>query len=250
MKHTLTLEIGTDRYSADLNQPLDISLMITGDGTGPSCYFSGHPDIGPIISGDFIGDVSRGGSVNHKYMRVVPHGHGTHTECFGHISSDESGVISNLFTTIYAPCLVCSVTPAIEKEDLIIHTIDSSIPRGIEAIAIRTIPNSTDKKRKDYSGINPPYLNADLVKLWQEAGINHILIDLPSIDREQDQGRLAAHKAHFGENIIGRNKKTVTELIYIPQEIPDGLYLLNIQILNIQLDVSPSRPVLYSLKKL
>jgi hypothetical protein len=36
-------------------------------------------------------------------------------------------------------------------------------------------------------------------------------------------------------------------MIYVPGEIRDGLYLLNIQTLAIDLDVSPSRIVIYKL---
>ena len=41
---------------------------------------------------------------------------------------------------------------------------------------------------------------------------------------------------------------TITELIYVPDDIPDGLYLLNLQIASFEIDVSPSKPVLYQIE--
>ena len=38
---------------------------------------------------------------------------------------------------------------------------------------------------------------------------------------------------------------TITELIRVPVELPDGLYYLNLMIAPLQSDTSPSKPVLY-----
>ncbi|MCU0823082.1 MAG: hypothetical protein MUF77_00385, partial [Leptospira sp.] len=121
--------------------------------------------------------------------------------------------------------------------------------KGVEAIAVRTLPNYADKPTKDYSGTNPTYWDAELVKKIGLAGHRHLLTDLPSLDREQDKGKLAAHKSFFGWPKPILPYRSVTELIYIPDSVPDGLYFLSIQLLNIESDASPSRPVLYSLKK-
>ena len=45
----------------------------------------------------------------------------------------------------------------------------------------------------------------------------------------------------------GRDECTITELIYVPNEIKDGLYLLQIQIASLEIDASPSKPVLYEI---
>ena len=42
---------------------------------------------------------------------------------------------------------------------------------------------------------------------------------------------------------------TVTELAYIPDEINDGNYLMNLQIPNFVADAAPSRPILYKAKE-
>ena len=60
---------------------------------------------------------------------------------------------------------------------------------------------------------------------------------------------LIAHKIfwQFPEN--PRFESTITELIYVPDEIKDGQYLLNLQFVPFQNDASPSRPVLFKLEK-
>jgi hypothetical protein len=120
-----------------------------------------------------------------------------------------------------------------------------------EALVIRTLPNETDKLRRHYSGTNPPYLHHEAVEYLVGCGIEHLLIDLPSVDREEDEGKLLAHKAFWkypGTVEAGRRHCTITELIYVPDEIPDGLYLLQMQITSLEIDASPSKPVLYSIK--
>jgi hypothetical protein len=44
-----------------------------------------------------------------------------------------------------------------------------------------------------------------------------------------------------------RLNATITELIYVPEHISDGLYALNLQCPNLQTDAVPSRPVIYRL---
>ena len=102
---------------------------------------------------------------------------------------------------------------------------------------IGPVSNSGGRKLR---GRRPQALNQN--------GIEHLLVDLPSVDREEDQGRLSAHKAFWGmETGPLRINSTITELIYVPDEIPDGLYLLNLQVMNLANDAAPSRPVLYAL---
>ena len=78
----------------------------------------------------------------------------------------------------------------------------------------------------------------------RERGIKHLLIDQPSVDREHDEGKLLAHKAFWNYSIKERLDATITELIYAPDSIPDGYYLLNLQIAPFENDASPSKPIL------
>jgi kynurenine formamidase len=120
---------------------------------------------------------------------------------------------------------------------------------AIEALVIRTLPNSLTKKHSDYSATNPPYLSLDCIALLNERGIKHLLIDLPSVDRENDGGALAFHHQFWGVPDQLNFERTITELIYVPDSVEDGAYLLELQTAPFENDASPSRPILYQIKK-
>jgi hypothetical protein len=80
-----------------------------------------------------------------------------------------------------------------------------------------------------------------------QQGIKHLLIDLPSVDPEEDGGRLSAHHAFWNYPQQPRLDATITEMVYVPSTIADGLYVLNLQIAPLETDASPSKPVLYSI---
>jgi len=122
-----------------------------------------------------------------------------------------------------------------------------------EAIVIRTLPNDTAKLSLKYSHTNPPFLAEEAALFLRESGIQHLLIDLPSVDKEKDEGKLLAHKAFWNVTDVknlnpdARLDCTITEMIFVSQEVHDGSYLLNLQIASFENDASPSKPVLYSI---
>ena len=118
---------------------------------------------------------------------------------------------------------------------------------GPDALILRTLPNASDKLQTDYSGHNPPYLEAECCAYLREIGVKHLLLDLPSVDRESDGGALAAHHAFWNVPAEIDLERTITELIYVPDAIHDGEYLLDLQIAPFENDASPSRPILYAL---
>lgn len=114
-----------------------------------------------------------------------------------------------------------------------------------EAIAIRTLSNGLNKLTTQYSNTNPPYILEDAILYLNEIGVEHLLIDLPSVDKENDEGKLLAHHAFWQYPNNTQMQKTITEFIYVPNEILDGNYILNLQIASFENDASPSKPVLY-----
>jgi hypothetical protein len=82
-----------------------------------------------------------------------------------------------------------------------------------------------------------------------DRGIKHLLTDLPSVDPEVDGGTLAAHKAFWIVDGVVREDCTISEMVYVPENIPDGLYLLDLHTMALELDASPSRPMLYVIEK-
>ena len=75
-----------------------------------------------------------------------------------------------------------------------------------------------------------------------------MLVDLPSVDPEVDAGKLSAHHAFWNYPDSPRKHATITEMVYVPDSMEDGNYILNLQIASLQTDASPSKPVLYSAK--
>ena len=116
-----------------------------------------------------------------------------------------------------------------------------------EAVVIRTLPNTKEKLCRQYSNTNPPFLSEAAAIYLRNKGVKHLLIDLPSIDKENDSGDLKAHKAFWDFNGSIRFEATITELIYVPNSVEDGKYILNLLIAPFQNDASPSKPVLYKL---
>jgi kynurenine formamidase len=117
----------------------------------------------------------------------------------------------------------------------------------VQALVIRTLPNSSSKLTQHYSASNPPYIEAEAIAILVAAGINHLLVDLPSLDREHDEGKLAAHHVFWNYPKEAALHRTITELVYVPGEVNDGLYLLNLQISPFENDAAPSKPLLFKL---
>ncbi|HRJ29313.1 MAG TPA: cyclase family protein [Cyclobacteriaceae bacterium] len=245
----VTISFNGKTLFANLHEPLDISLPIREGEHNPNCYWAEPVKFETIKAGNFIGSVKDGGSVNYQKLTITPHGNGTHTECYGHIADDGATVNQNLNHFHFLAELVSAEPKENSSGDLIITRAMLAASPGIEAMVIRTLPNKGSKKTKQYSGTNPPYVEAGAVRYLVERGVQHILIDLPSLDKEDDEGKLLAHKAFWKFPQETRKHATVTELIYVPDDIPDGLYLLNLQIIGLEMDASPSKPVLYKLKE-
>jgi len=236
-------------YTIDLAQPLDISLPLRGGATNVNAWYVGPPIIAPHTDGNYIGSVEKGGATNFNDICFNPHAHGTHTECLGHITSEVYSVNKAMDRFFFTATLI-TIAPEKVGEDFVISKkqLQKALGEGCpEALVIRTLPNTREKLTRQYSHTNPPYLTEDGMLLLVEKGIMHLLVDLPSVDKEKDEGALQAHKAFWGINGTLRPEATITEFIYVPHYIQDGDYFLNLQMAPLENDASPSRPVLYQL---
>ena len=74
--------------TVDLSKPIDISIPLTNNDENPIAWYIEKPIIEPVKVGDWTGKVSEGASTNFNNIFFNPHGHGTHTECLGHITRD------------------------------------------------------------------------------------------------------------------------------------------------------------------
>ncbi len=244
--------IDKKRYQADLQNPIDISLPLYEGKNNPNCYWAEPIKFETIVSGNFIGSVKAGGSVNYQRLSLTPHGNGTHTECYGHISAD-GATLNQLLRTFHFLAEVITVNPVKNTQGDFVITkemlLDAITFPDIETLIVRTLPNDVSKKTRQYSGSNPPYFLEEAMEVVVSHGIKHLLTDLPSLDREVDEGRLAAHKIFWGFPATLRKTCTITELIYVDNSVQDDRYLLNLQVLSLEMDASPSKPVLYKLKE-
>ncbi len=247
-----------NNFEVDLSKPIDISISLSNTDENPIAWYIEKPVIEPVVFGDWIGKVSEGSSsTNFNNIYFNPHGHGTHTECLGHITKEFYSINQSLKQFFFLAELV-SVQPEIQNDDLIItkFQIENAL-NGLspEAIIIRTLPNTSEKLSIKYSNTNPPYLSEDAAIFIRESGIQHLLIDLPSVDKEHDQGKLLAHKAFWNVhdvnnlNADARINCTITEMIFVKDAVKDGSYLLNLQIAPFENDASPSKPILFAIKK-
>lgn len=237
-------------FSLDLSKPLDISLSLRGDAKNPEAWYLQPPKIEPVKTDDWIGKVSKGASTNFNNISFNPHGHGTHTECVGHITPEFHSINDSLKSFFFIGKLI-SVEPEQRGGDKVItkNQLEKLFQPGeAEALIIRSLPNSISKRSQQYSHTNWPYLEEEAAKHIRDCGARHLLIDLPSVDKEKDEGKLLAHKAFWDYPRNTRMDATITELIYVPNKIEDGLYLLNLQIASFENDATPSKPVLYKLE--
>jgi kynurenine formamidase len=237
---------------ADLTKPLDISIPLADGVEQVNCFYAPHFATEPVIAGDFIGSTAKGGLLNFLNVRLNPHGNGTHTECVGHIAQKPFSINQQLRQFHFLGRLISLYPVRQENGDRVIlrsQLEELDWDADVPALILRTLPNESDKLKRNYSGTNPPYIHQEAIEWMVEKGIRHFLLDLPSVDREEDGGKLAAHRAFWqypDTEKAGRTDCTITELIFVPNTIKDGRYLVNIQIASFEMDASPSKPVLYA----
>jgi arylformamidase len=244
-------------FTIDLSKPIDLSIAMHAE--GPRAWYAGNMRIAPVINRYFTGSVALGGNVNFNDVFFNPHAHGTHTETVGHITR-ELVSIERALSRYWWLAHVITIKPAIssttneieQKGDSIIslqqvqQALGNSTP---EAVIIRTLPNTSDKKSRVYSNTNFTYMHPDAAQWLAAQGVQHLLVDMPSIDREEDQGKLLAHHAFWNYPSEPRMEATITEMVYVEDPVEDGFYMLNLQVASFRNDAAPSRPVLYALMK-
>jgi arylformamidase len=262
------------RWRADLRRPIDLAIPLDFAGAQPR-FFAGTPaSSAPLRAGSFTGSVGAGASCNCATYTLAPHCHGTHTECVGHVTDPAASLAA---LTPVAPCLALLVSlrpralgpkaagPYAGAEDRIIdrtaleQAAAAWLAEPWTAVVVRTLPNEIAKQHRAYvdGGAPAPYFEPSAMGWLVERGVTSLVVDLPSLDRADDGGHLAAHRIYWGlppgvtdVNVATRPHALVTELAYVPDETPDGLYLLDLHVPAFVADAAPSRPVLYPLTEM
>ena len=268
---SISIEINGQSFKIDESNPINIAIPLQFDGAQPNAYDVERARSKPCEAGELVGDTRRGGSCNFEQITFIPHCNGTHTECVGHITNERISV-NDCLKDVFIPASLISVSPEkasetnetyavkLDENDLLITK--SAIEKAIKdqrskikdqrSIIIRTLPNEGSKLSKTYLEEIPPFFSTEAIIFLNELGFQHLLVDLPSIDRIFDEGKLSNHRifwkvenGKFELNEQSFFNKTITELIYVPTEIADGEYLLNLQIAPFAADAAPSRPILF-----
>ena len=272
MPQPAILTIGGRSFSADLGQAHDLAIVQDFDGTQPRWFGAPPSRSTPLVSGAFTGRVGTGGSCNCSTLSLTPHCDGTHTESAGHLTAERLDVRS-VVPIGFLPALLLTVTPTPVSRDgersvpaptagdllitraALLQSWPAALPYAPRALVVRTRPNSPDKRRRDYQVQPAPFLSLPAAALLVERGIEHLVLDVPSADRASDQGLLTAHREFFGLPAgetalvaVRRPQCTITELAYVDDAVPDGAYLLSLQIPSLGGDAVPSRPLLYAVR--
>lgn len=246
MHVTLTWEGVT--YQADLSAPISIALPLKPDATSIRAWNAPPVSVEPVQAGDWVGSVKQGAPVNFMNVRINPHGNGTHTETLGHIIADweENTILSLLPNAPFLTTLRSVTTNELDNGDQVVDffSLRQNPPRT-SGVILRVLGEKA--RDVDYSDKNPPYFDATDLSWLAAQGINHLITDLPSVDRELDGGALAGHHAWWCLPDKPRRKATITELARLNQPLADGLYLVGLHALPLAADASPSHPLIYPL---
>lgn len=268
----ISVELQGVRWHADATRAIDLSIGLDFAGPQPNAFGAADATANALVAGDFVGDVRRGGSCNCVAHVFTPHCNGTHTECVGHLTAERIAVREIAIEPLL-PATLLSVTPvtAAMSTDSVTAPSEPCDPvitaRALEdafrrcsnatghALVVRTLPNPAAKRQQRYgTGKTPPYFTAAAMQWIVKQGVQHLIVDLPSLDRAQDAGKLTAHRIFWGLPVgstraadATRPQATVTELAFIDDSVADGTYLVNLQIAPFVADAAPSRPILFPL---
>jgi len=263
-------------YESEPTQGVTLAIPMDFDGPQPNHFGAPKASRKALKLGEFVGDTERGGSCNVDTLSMVPHCNGTHTESVGHIVNQDVFVGHHAVDAFATATLITvkpelwrdmkskadSYRPPLENEDRVIdraqleNAFDSLKIDGTTSLIIRTI-SSIQKRSVAYGEAHPPaFFTVEAMQLIVSRNYRHLLVDLPSVDRMFDDGLLTNHHLFWsvqeGTHSLGaesRQDKTITEMLLVPDDVEDGLYLLNLQVPALCSDAAPSRPVIYPVKR-
>ena len=258
------------RVALDRGVSLAIPVEFAGSG-GPRHFGAPAPQSTPWSVPGFSGSVATGASCNCSTLSLIPHCQMTHTESVAHLTR-EAGDAWRVVPRGLLPAVVVSVSPEPAREtsestdpqpwgtDVLItqRRLRAAWPmmKMIEPVAavIRTLPNDAAKRSRNYTDLVPPYLTREAMQWLVEKRIEHLVVDLPSVDRTHDEGHLVGHRLFFGlppgstaRGDAARSRATITELAFIPDEVPDGPCMLSLAVPALGGDAVPSQPIVYPL---
>ena len=196
-----------------MDKGIDLSLSNAFDGKNPIFFNSNNPKSTYPVDKNFIGKISEGGTCNVPSISLDIHCSGTHTECEGHVN-DSNIFINQVCPKNLVPSTLISVSASeaarcsdnyhvkYDKDDLVVtksHLIKKLKGKNtyLESLIIRTLPNSHEKKTRNYDQHPAPFFSNDAINFLIDLGVKHLLVDLPSLDKSNDHGKLGNHHIFF-----------------------------------------------------
>ncbi len=270
----INLVIDHIQYRALTDQAACIAIELDFNGEQPNHFGAAKASSHTLEMGSYIGDTRRGGSCNANVLTLIPHCNGTHTESVSHIINQLIPVHQAVENSLF-PCVLISLepTPAAQCEDSYQPSLDSEnrvftkqqlenalmifSNAQLQGLVVRSLANDESKKVRRYDQENyPPFFTNEAMDYLFERGVQHLLVDFPSVDKMYDKGVLSNHRIFWQlpsrchdldeQTLI---HKTISEMVYVADSIKDGFYLCNLQVPALDTDAVPSRPVLYPLIK-
>ncbi|MBU9810413.1 cyclase family protein [Rahnella sp. C60] len=206
--------------------------------------------------------VTSGGACNASLISFVPHCHGTHTECIGHILPEIHNVADLSMPLFMAATLIHVSLERVSKmkdrynthaedndwiitEEAINHALTPLGSDYLQALVI-----TTDDKSWLPDGNGAPYFSHQAMERVLQLGVQHLFVDIPSIDKLHDGGLMDNHRCFWGmadpcNPITERRQASVTELIQLPEGIFPGHYFISLQLPDLTGDALPSKPLLF-----
>jgi kynurenine formamidase len=289
----MTIELNNTSYQVNIKEfwSLAIPVYFNQPTQQPNHFGAKGALASPMHVGSFIGDTKQSGSCNVNELTINPHCNGTHTESIAHIcnfdangdsasnaqiSAQTSLTMAQLNIPPLMPCAVISVTPTLAitsgenytpefcKNDFIINqqALEQALSQysneQLQALVIRTLPNHINKCQQVYnSESQPAFFSREAILYLNKRGIEHLIVDIPSLDRLHDEGLMTCHHLFWQVEESSHQvkqqslvHKTITEMAFIDNKISDDFYFINIQTPAFHNDAAPSRPVLFSAKKM
>lgn len=238
-----------------------VSLALPLDFARPHPQHFGAPlaTSEPFRVGSFEGEVARGASCNCSRLVLIPHCNGTHTESAAHLTIAQRP-LHQWLPVAPLPALLLAVRPAPaegsgEDSDPPPQAGDRLVTRA--AVLAAWHPHAHTRPRAllldtgtPWNDPAPPFLSRQLMQELVDRGIEHLVTDLPSVDRLADQGRLTAHRLFFGLPpgstelaAATRPGASITELACFPAGLRAGPCAVQLQIPAWSGDAVPSRPL-------
>ena len=177
-------------------EPVDLSVPVNPQSGLPRAWYQGPAKATPVQSDGWIGSVADGGSVNFRNVQFNPHAHGTHTETREHIHDTFEPVdalVRSGAVPFLMPAILIEAQPQPQGEDWVVplsslQAVESQIQAHRPLAVVLRCTNGDIQQ--DWSHTNPPYLQRGFAELLVDHDIKHLLLDLPSVDREVTLGNL------------------------------------------------------------